>query len=139
MAQRAGYTPTVALWGQGADWFDTWKKQLFEASGAVVLFTTGDSKDNSALGNHGMGYNEKLSSRYQRDGNDAALYKEAMAILEKETRETAAGRSFFIYAIDGRKFTPEQMRTNLEDGAVTYGPVREWRGFIELMGHVDEV
>ena len=39
---RAGYQPTVELWGQGSAWFETWRKQLFEADGVVVLFTTGD-------------------------------------------------------------------------------------------------
>jgi hypothetical protein len=129
MAQRAGYTTTIALWGQGEGWFDAWKKQLFEADGVIVLFTKGD-EGRQVLGNKGMGYQEKLTQRFSEQGENAALYKEAMAIREK-VKMTAG--VFFVYAIDGRAFTPEQMRVNLEDKAPSYGNSAEWASFIDTL------
>ena len=127
VAREAGCIATGTLWGQGRAWFETWKKQLFEADGVIVLFTEGDTPDKPTLGNHKIGYKEKIVSKFAGDGRDAALFKEAIAIREKQ----AQAPNFFVYAIDGRRYTPEQLFFNLKGGAVSYGPVDKWSSFID--------
>ena len=85
---RAGYQPTVELWGQGSAWFETWRKQLFEADGVVVLFTTGDEGgEDQKLGNRGMGYKEKLTKRFEQDGKDAALFRDCLLYTSPSPRD----------------------------------------------------
>jgi hypothetical protein len=149
VAQEAGYKPTGHLVAQGLGWFDTWNKELSEATGAVVLFTEGDkgeytvtnddgeevvTKDtgkkvvanDTKLGNTGVGYKEKLKSSIKKKGKKAPLYMEAKAICERQ--RTSA--SFRVHVIDGRKFTPEQIPVNLNRGVPTSGLIVEWRAFV---------
>jgi hypothetical protein len=76
-----------------------------------------------------MGYAEKLCSRYFRDLKEAALYKEAMAIRRMKERNP----DFFIFAIDGREFTPEQLRASLDNEEESYGAVDKWYRFIDSL------
>jgi DNA repair exonuclease SbcCD ATPase subunit len=65
--------------------------------------------------------------RFQQSRTDAALYKEAMAIREKQ----ASSPSFAMYVLDGIKTTPEQLFHNL--GHPFYGPVGKWTEFIDSL------
>jgi hypothetical protein len=99
----------------------------------VVLYTCGDS-ETPVLGNNGMGYAEKLSSRYFRDREEAALYKEAMAIRKMKEQNP----DFLVFVIDGREFTPEQLRASLDNEEGPYGAVDKWYRFIDSLPGIAE-
>ena len=80
----------------------------------------------SALNNNGVGYKEKLTSRFRDQGEDAALYLEAMAIVEVKSLRP----EFKIYVVDGTKHTPEQLAFNLMNNAPSFGPVDTWLAFV---------
>jgi hypothetical protein len=121
VTRAGGWQLTGVMFGQGAEWFRTWKQELFAARAVIVCFTEGDAKK---LNNQGIGYVEKLTDRFQSQKEDAALYMEAMAILEKQ----ATDPSFCIYVVDGVGATPEQLHHNL--GNPSYGPVDLWKKFL---------
>lgn len=121
---RAHGSVTGVMTNQGDDWFSAWHVLLVKAHGVIVFFTEGDV---DKLDNHGVGYKEKLASRFKSHGEKAALYREAQAILELKRLKP----DFKIYVVDGIKYLPEQVSFNLMDNAPSFGPVRAWREFIE--------
>ena len=96
---------------------------LEKAGGVCILFTEANPK---VLNNSGVGYKEKLSSRFKDQGNKSALYLEAMAIMEVKAQRP----EFKIYIVDGINHTAEQLAFNLMNGAPSFGPVDKWRAFI---------
>jgi hypothetical protein len=112
------------LFNQTNEWFSAWYTALEKADGVCVFFTEGNA---AFLSNGGVGYKEKLSSRFREQSNDAALYREAIAILKLKAQRSG----FKIYVVDGIKYTAEQLAINLIDDAPSFGPVDKWRAFIE--------
>jgi hypothetical protein len=91
---------------------------------SVCVFTDGNAV---ALNNQGVGYKDKFINRIKTHGDEAALYKEAMAILAlKEERP-----DFKIYVVDGIDHTPEQLAFNLMNDAPSFGPVEKWCSFMK--------
>jgi Ran GTPase-activating protein (RanGAP) involved in mRNA processing and transport len=127
---RAGWELTGLMFGQGAEWFSTWKQELFTADAVIVCFTEGNAQ---ALNNQGVGYREKLTQRFLQSNKEAALYKEAAAIREKQ----AISPAFAVYVLDGIKSTPEQLFHNI--GHPFYGPLDKWTGFIDGFSNPDRL
>ena len=67
---QAHYIATGLMNNQEKEWFQAWNTQLQEAVGAGVLFTDK--------------YRAKIAARWTTQGEDAALYKEAMAIRARQ-------------------------------------------------------
>jgi hypothetical protein len=122
-ALKANWQVTGVMSNQGKEWFLAWSAVLEKADGVCVFFTEGDAM---ALNNTGVGYVEKLSLRFESQGEDAALYIEAMAILAVKGKRP----DFKIYVVDGLKHTAEQLAFNLMDDAPSFGPVDKWCAFI---------
>jgi hypothetical protein len=55
------------------------ERMLEKAGGMCVLFTDGSAK---LLNNTGVGFKDKAMLRFQEQGTDSVLYREAMAVLE---------------------------------------------------------
>ena len=99
-AQKAMWQITGIMSNQGKDWFAAWRTLLEKAGGVCILFTEANPK---VLNNSGVGYKEKLSSRFKDQGNKSALYLEAMAIMEVKAQRP----EFKIYIVDGINHTAE--------------------------------
>jgi hypothetical protein len=123
-AQKAKWEISGVMSNQGAAWFQAWEAQMKRARGVCVFFTQGNP---IALNNQGIGYKEKFAARVQKQGEGAALLLEARAILQMKKERP----DFKIYVIDGVKYTPEQLAFNLMNDAPQFGPVDEWRAFVE--------
>jgi hypothetical protein len=123
-ARMAKWDVSGVMSNQGNEWFEAWLTALKKSLAVCVIFTEGDSK---ALNNQGIGYKEKFTARMQAQGNDAALYKEAMAILAVKKERPG----FKIYVLDGINHTPEQLAFNLMKDAPSFGPVDKWIAFVE--------
>jgi hypothetical protein len=108
---------------QGKEWFLAWRTGLEQADGVCVFFTEGNA---ARLNNSGIGYKEKLSSRFKQQGVKAALYLEAMAIKEIKARRP----EFKIYVVDGITHTAEHLAFNLMNDAPSFGPADKWCAFI---------
>jgi hypothetical protein len=121
---KANWCVTGVLSNQTKDWFSAWRTGLEAADGVCVCFTEGNA---IALNNSGVGYQEKLSSRFRDEGIDAALYREALAIIEIKVQRP----TFKIYVVDGINYTPEQLAFNLINDAPSFGPVGKWQAFVE--------
>jgi hypothetical protein len=123
-AQRAHWRLTGVMSNQGSDWFSAWETMLLNSAGVCIIFTEGDKK---VLNNQGVGYKEKLAGRFEKERDEAALYREAITIFSIKAQRP----NFKIYVVDGVQFTTEQLAFNLMDDAPSFGPVDEWRAFIE--------
>jgi hypothetical protein len=96
----------------------------FYPSPQFKQYTRGNRKK---LNNNGVGYREKLAQRYEQQGKEAALYREAMLIRARKEEDP----SFKIYVIDGEDFLVSQVCLNLQADAPSFGPVAEWMAFID--------
>ena len=122
-AHKASWQLSGVMSNQGGDWFEAWVTLLRKAAGVCVFFTEGNR---DVLNNQGVGYMEKFVARMQAQGKDAALHREAMAILEVKAQRP----DFKIYVVDGVSFLPEQLAFNLMNDAPSFGPVDKWENFI---------
>jgi hypothetical protein len=130
---KAGWQVTGVMSNQGKEWFQAWHGMLEKADGVCVLFTEGNAK---RLNNVDIGYKDKAMQRFQEQGTNSALYREAMAILK--IIDDVNRPDFKVYVIDGITHTTEQLAFNLIDGAPLFGPVEAWRAFIEDLQQVSE-
>jgi hypothetical protein len=122
-ASKMKWQITGVMFNQGKEWYSAWETALENTEGVCVFFTEGDA---IVLNNHGVGYKEKLSTRFREQGKDAALYREAKAILAIKERRP----EFKIYVVDGINYTPELLAFNppfnLHDNFMN-----KWREFVE--------
>jgi hypothetical protein len=123
-ARKAKWEISGIMSNQGEEWFAAWLIALRKSHGVCVFFTEGNAE---ALNNQGVGYIDKFVTRMKCLGDEAPLYMEAKAILALKAERPG----FKIYVVDGIKFTPEQLAFNLMNDAPSFGPVDEWRAYIE--------
>eukprot|EP00937_MAST-01D_sp_MAST-1D-sp2_P007009 g7009.t1 len=110
--QRAGGLCTICHNAQGDGWFDTWKRKLYQAEGAIVIFS--DKYRNG----EGRGFTKPLQ-------------EEAGAILRLREERKKTGRTFKLFIFDPDQHAPAEIRTNIQDKAEIMGNISKWEAFVK--------